>query len=186
MLSAIRYPLSAMKKLICYIATTLDGFIARPDGNIDWLTSIPMEEGNDYGYAEFMAGIDTTLMGNATYEDVLSMGEFPYVGLKNYVFTRKTNHPPAEHVEFVSGDIAAFVRGLKEQEGKDIWLVGGGKINAVMLEAGLIDELIVSVIPQVLGRGIALFEGANAEAKLTLVSHKVFPNGIVQTKYTIG
>lgn len=174
-----------MRKLICYIAATADGFIARPDGNIDWLTSLPDPVDDDYGYAEFLSGIDTTLMGNATYKEVLGFGEpFPYPDLKNYVFTRESNAPATEFVEFVSDDIAAFVRDLKQQSGKDIWLIGGGKINAVMLEAGLIDELILSVVPQVLGRGIPLFEGANAEAKLKLVSHKAFANGIVQAKYT--
>ncbi|MCC6413798.1 MAG: dihydrofolate reductase [Saprospiraceae bacterium] len=176
-----------MKKLICYIAATTDGFIARPDGNIDWLTSLPEPENDDYGYAEFLSGIDTTLMGNATYKEVLGFGgPFPYPDLKNYVFTKASNVPATEYVEFVSGDIAAFVRELKEKDGKDIWLIGGGKINAIMLEAGLIDEMILAVVPQVLGRGIPLFEGANAEAKLNLVSHKAFSNGIIQGKYTFG
>jgi dihydrofolate reductase len=127
-----------MGKLRLYIAASLDGYIAGPNGEIDWL-----DAGGDldYGYTDFYASIDTTLMGNSTYQLTLSVPEFPYPDKTNYVFTRKARPPDTEHARFVSGDIGGFVRSLKEEPGGDIWLVGGGQVNTVMLNEGLIDEV---------------------------------------------
>ena len=112
-----------MRKLKLYIATSLDGYIAGPNGEIDWLD---IGGDADHGYQEFYASIDTTLMGNSTYPLTLTV-EFPYPDKTNYFFTKGTPPQDTAHVQFVSGDIAAFVRSLKEQPGKDIWLVGGGQ-----------------------------------------------------------
>ena len=132
------------RKLKLYIATSMDGYIARPNGEIDWLE----EAGNlDYGYHDFYSSIDTTLMGNSTYKLTLTVAEFPYAGKANYVFTRGAPPPDTANVQFVSGDIVSFVESLKSSTGKDIWLVGGGQINTVMLNAGLIDEIILTVFP---------------------------------------
>ena len=115
-----------------YIATTLDSYIAGPNGEIDWL-----DAGGDldYGYKEFYTSIDTTLMGNSTYALTLTVPKFPYPDKTTYVFTRGTPPPDTSNVRFVSGDISAFVRSLKQESGKDIWLVGGGQINTVMLDS---------------------------------------------------
>ena len=131
-----------MKKLRLYIATTLDSYIAGPKDEIDWLDTA----GDlDYGYQEFYTSVGTTLMGNTTYGLTLTVDQFPYPETTNYVFTRGTPRPDTAHVCFVSGDIAAFVRSLKEEPGKDIWLIGGGQVNTVMLNANLIDEIILTV-----------------------------------------
>lgn len=143
-----------MRKLKLYIAASLDSYIAGPNGEIDWL-----EVGGDldYGYQEFNSSIDTTLMGTATYQLTLTFDDFPYPDTTNYVFTRGMPPPDTAYVRFISGDIAGFVRSLKEQPGKDIWLIGGGQINTVMLNEELIDEIILTLFPLVLGEGIPLF-----------------------------
>ncbi|WP_077920636.1 dihydrofolate reductase family protein [Spirosoma sp. 209] len=172
-----------MRKLILYIATSLDGYIARPDGRVDWLEAIPNPDLLDYGYDDLLAGIDTTLMGNSTYQVVLGMeGEFPYADKINYVFSRSAR-PDAPYVQFVAEDPVAFVRSLKQTDGQGIWLIGGGQINTILLNAGLIDELIVSVAPIVLGAGIPLFGDGATETPLTLVSSQAFDTGFIQMIY---
>ncbi|WP_338869278.1 dihydrofolate reductase family protein [Spirosoma sp. SC4-14] len=164
-----------------FIATSLDGYIAGPKGEIDWLFT----EG-EYGYTAFMETVDTTLMGNETYKLTKTFGEFPYKGLRNYVFTRNTEHPPEPYVEFISGDIAAFVESLKAQDGKDIFLIGGSHINAVLLEAGLIDELQVFIHPIVLGNGIPMVQPTQTRHNWTFVASKSYENGLVELHYLKG
>ena len=129
-----------MRNVKLFIATTLDGYIAGPNGEIDWLK---IGGDLDYGYQEFYASIDTTLMGHSTYRLTLAVPEFPYPDKTNYVFTRGTPPPDTPHVRFVTGDIAGFVRSLKQESGSDIWLVGGGQVNTVLLRRDLIDEMVL-------------------------------------------
>ena len=139
----------------------------------------------DYGYGAFSAGIDTTLMGNATYQQVLGFDcPFPYPNTTNYVFTRSVNSQDTEHVNFISGNIVEFVRELTQQEGKDIWLIGGGEINRLLLENDLIDKLILTLIPTMLGTGIPLFKNQAKETKFELVESKPYKTGLV--KLTLG
>ena len=167
----------ALRKLKLYIAASLDGYIAGPNGEIDWLE---VDGGLDYGYAEFYESIDTTLMGNSTYRVTLSVPEFPYPDKTNYVFTRGAPPPDTEHVRFVSGDIAGFARSLKEQAGKAIWLVGGGQVNTVMLNAGLIDEVVLTSFPLVLGGGIPLFAPRASRARFETIGCETYETGLVQ------
>lgn len=167
-----------MRKVILFIATSLDGFIARKDGSIDWLFS-----DQDYGYSSFIKSIDTTLTGHSTYKQVLTFGEFPYKGTTNYIFSRTSQPPDGNPVTFISSDIAQFVRDLKQQKGKHIWLVGGGQINTVMLNAGLIDEMVVSIHPVILGEGLPVFAGQPNETKFRLARQKSFESGLIQTTY---
>lgn len=171
-----------MRKITLYSAISLDGFVARPDGNIDWLNNFPNPEENDFGYAAFIAGVDITIWGNKTYKQIMGMNvPFPYPDKKNYIFTRTPGLAPTEYVTFVSGDIAGFVR---ELEGH-IWLVGGGQINVEMARHQLIDEMILHVIPLALGTGIPLFDGElSPAAGFTLRSVKSYYNGIVELHYT--
>ena len=156
---------------------SLDGYIAGPNGELDWLEA---GGGLDYGYDDFYASIDTTLMGNATYPVTLTVDTFPYPEKTNYIFTRSTPPPDTPHVRFISGDIAGFVGALKEAPGKDIWLVGGGQINTIMLNAGLIDELILTVFPLVLGRGIPLFAPDATRSGFRTVGCETYATGLIQ------
>lgn len=163
------------RRLKLFIATSLDGFIAARDGSIDWLFTDA-----DYGYADFFASIDTVLMGRSTYEQTLSFGAFPYEGKTCFVFTRKARGK-ADPVTFVSGDIADFTRGLKDEPGQDIWLVGGAEIIAALRE--LIDDYIISIHPVILGAGIPLFRGEGPRTALELVDISSWPSGLVQISY---
>ncbi len=166
-----------MRKLKLYIATSLDGYIAGPNGEIDWLN---VGGDADYGYQEFYSSIDTTLMGNSTYPLTLAGDKFPHPDKTNYVFTKGTPPQDTVHVRFVSGDIAAFVRSLKVQPGKDIWLVGGGQINTVMLNANLIGEMILTVFPLVLGEGVPLFASVATRHPFKTVSCQTYDTGLIQ------
>jgi dihydrofolate reductase len=165
-----------MRKVILYIASSLDSFIARENGDVDWLFS-----DQDYGYYDFLDSIDTTLMGNKTYIQMLSFGDgFHYKDKTNYIFTTNSKHLEADYVKFINVDITAFVKSLKNKNGKDIWLVGGGQINTIMLNAGIIDEIILSIHPIILGRGIKLFEGEPLQSDFSLTNTISFESGLVQ------
>jgi len=168
-----------------FSALSLDGYVARPDGNIDWLTSFPNPEKLDYGYAAFIGTVDTTLMGNKTYQLILSFDmPFPYRGKKNFVFTRQKDRTDTEFVEFVSEDPAGFIHDLKQGAGGDIWCIGGGQINGLLMEHDLIDELYLHVIPVVLGEGIPLFDGRRAvEKQFVLKGSHVYNNSILELRY---
>ncbi|NSL90738.1 dihydrofolate reductase [Chitinophaga sp. Mgbs1] len=174
-----------MRKLKIYIATSLDGYIADHNGNIEWLTGFPNPEQTDYGYADFLAGIDTTLMGYKTYQDVLKLSEtFPYPGLANYIFSRDKSHQDTEFVTFVKEEAGAFVSRLKSLPGKDIWLIGGGELNAAILEHDLVDEMIIHTMPVVLGAGRSVFAGIPMEKTFGLESVKTYSSGVVEARYT--
>lgn len=172
-----------MRKVKLYTASSLDGFIARKDGSIDWLDAVPNPEGLDYGYVDFYNSIDVTLMGNTTFKKVMSFDfEFPYQRTENYVFSR-TEKGTSEHVTYVGKDAASFVKKLKKGRGKDIWLIGGGMLNTTLLNADLIDELILTIIPVILGEGIPLFAAGAKEQFFDLIKSRAFDNGMVQIRY---
>ncbi|MCB0497160.1 MAG: dihydrofolate reductase [Cyclobacteriaceae bacterium] len=173
-----------MRKVILYIASSLDGFIARKNGDIDWLEDPNYHlEDEDYGYYEFYNSIDTTLMGNKTYQQVLGFDvPFPYPGKTNYVFSRSQTGSD-ENVQFVNADVSEFVKSLKQGDGKDIWLVGGGELNSILLSNGLIDKIILTMIPVKLGEGIPLFSGNVQISDFEMKGHKSYPNGFVQHVY---
>jgi dihydrofolate reductase len=170
------------RKLILYIAMSLDGYIAKPDGDISFLSQVE-KEGEDYGYSEFIQTIDTVILGRKTYDKVLSMGiDMPYGNRKIYVLTRNP-HSGTNQVNFYSGRLTELIALLKRQEGKNIYCDGGAETVNRLLQEDLIDELIVSIIPVLLGDGIRLFGGALQEQKLKLVKAKSFEKGLVQLQY---
>ncbi|CAM4946437.1 unnamed protein product [Rotaria socialis] len=141
-----------MRKVILYTAVSIGGFIAREDGNIDWLSTFDDGTNDDHDYKLFYENIDVTLMGNKTYQQVLTFPvPFPYPDKKNYVFSHE-KQKSNEFVEFVNDDIYEFINHLKKQPGKDIWLVGGAQLNQLLLSFGLIDEIIMTIIPIALGK----------------------------------
>ena len=171
-----------MRQVVLYIAASLDNFIARSDGGVDWLDSPDFQlPGEDYGYKDFYSTIDTTLMGNSTYKFILDQDvPFPYPDRANYVFSRSTQHQDTEFVRFISGDIASFVGELKQEAGKDIWLIGGGQVNSILLNNHLIDKIILTMVPMTLGEGIPLFHGKTKEVKFSLESSQSYSGGMVQ------
>ena len=169
-----------------YIACSLDGFIAREDGSIDWLTKYDNNPETDYGYSEFYSSIGTILMGRKTYEQVLSFGNWPYGDKKSYVFTRQ-NEPlhREKNVEFVSGNVGKFVRWLKKSTDEDIWLVGGSQLIKTFLEENLVEDLIVTIVPIILGGGIPLFDRIGKEIRLKTGRVERYENGLVGVEYEI-
>ncbi len=166
-----------MRTLSCFIATSLDGYIAGPAGEIDWLFT-----DQDYGYTPFYAGVDAVVMGRKTYDLCLTFGEYPYPGIPNYVWSH-TRQGKNEHATFVSGDMAALLKGMKQQEGKTIWLVGGSALVGEAIRHDLLDELIVSIHPIVLGSGVSLFPQDLPRAQFQLVKSTPFDTGLVQLTY---
>ncbi|MHB1405002.1 MAG: dihydrofolate reductase family protein [Desulfitobacteriaceae bacterium] len=154
------------RKVILFIATSLDGYIATESGDINWLNSVQGE--GDNGLAEFYKTIDTVIMGKTTYDHVLTLVEdFPHSDRKCYVFSNsKTGND--KYVEFIKGDVVKFTRNLQYQNGINIWLVGGAGLLNQFLKENLIDEFIITVAPVVLGNGIPLFKKDNPEFKLSL------------------
>ncbi len=173
-----------MAKVILYIAASMDGYIARKDDSLDWLPPIP-EDGSDFGYKAFLAGISTTLMGNKTYQVVKGFGDPIYPDLTNYVFSRNAN-APEDNITWINDHPADFVRHLKTNAQQDIWLIGGGEIIKTLYEAKLIDELILTQIPVLLGDGIPLWHTSTREAKLELLELKDFGGGVVQGRYRLN
>ncbi|MFF2483502.1 dihydrofolate reductase family protein [Paenibacillus sp. NPDC058071] len=165
-----------------YIAVSLDGYIARENGEIDWLYEAEGE--GDNGYSEFYETIDTVLMGNKTYEHTFELADqFPYPDKRCYVFSR-SEQEPTSHVTFVTGDVPEFIEELKEQDGSKIWIVGGAEILDIFLKNNLVDEFIITVIPTILGKGIPLFKKDNPELKLFLAETKRYGQ-MVQLHYTV-
>lgn len=175
-----------MRKIKLYIATSLNGKIAQTDGSIDWLESIPNPDQLDYGYSKFYDSVDTTIQGNTTYKQIISWGiDFPYADKKNFVFTKDQNLKNTKYVKFVSTNHIEFTKELKNQKGKDIWLLGGGKINTLFLNNGLIDEIYVFVMPVILSDGIEIFESLPKETNLKLINTVSYPTGAIELQYKI-
>lgn len=173
------------RKIIVYAGTSADGFIARSDGDIGWLTSRPAPEGF-YGIGKFMASIDTKILGRKTYEKSLALGAKFEEKTKNYVFS---THPaataPPGGVEFISEPIEPFARRLRAGDGKDVWMMGGGGIIASFLDAGAIDQFIVNIIPVLIGDGIPLIAPRHRHVPLKVLSTRQFGDGVVQLHYEV-
>ena len=166
-----------------YIACSLDGYIARADGSLDWLTGLPTPAGEDYGYAGFMAGIDAILMGRVTYDTVRGFPDWPYT-LPVRVLTRNPDRlapPPAgAEVRPVAGPLAAVLAGLAAEGFARVYADGGQTLSA-LLRAGLLDRLTVTRVPVLLGAGLPLFSDTGPERRLAVLATRVWPNGFVQT-----
>ena len=173
-----------MRKVILYIAVSLDHYIARKNGAVDWLeNAVEHIKDEDYGYKAFYDGIDTTLMGRKTFDEILGFDvPFPYPDKSNYVFT-SNNEFEHEYAQGIKENASAFLQQLKQEAGKDIWLVGGGRLITDFAENGLIDEMILTVFPILLGEGIPLFLPFQNGSSYTLKENKSYTNGIVQLHY---
>jgi dihydrofolate reductase len=178
-----------MRKIIVSIATSADGFIARKDGGIDWLER-PQPKGN-YGLGAFWKSIDTILWGRKTYELILKFEKEGkstpdmFAGVKNYAFSRRPPRKVIPGFQFVKEPINEFAARLRAEKGKDIWMMGGGGLIASFLDAGEIDEFIISVIPVFIGEGIPLIAPRHRTVLLKVLSIKKFPDGVVRLHYAV-
>jgi dihydrofolate reductase len=166
-----------MRKIILNLAVSLDGYIAGPNGEYDWCLTDA-----DYGMTDFLSSVDSTLMGGNSYRLLLEYGP-PYPEFTNYVFTRTEKSSAYSNVELISDNIPAFVSKLKQTHGKKIWLFGGAEIIHILLENNLVDELMLSVHPVLLGDGLRLFGKLKERMHFTLVDSITFPSGLVQMIY---
>ena len=170
------------RKVIIYIASSLDVYIAKPNDDLSFL-SVVQKEGEDYGYADFIKTVDTVILGRKTYDWVMTqVSEFPHADKNSYVITR-TPRPAIGKTHFYTGDLKDLVLKLKSEQGKNIFIDGGAEIVNELLKQNLIDELIISVIPILVGNGTRLFKDGRPEQKLELVSTKQFDKGLVQLHY---
>jgi dihydrofolate reductase len=171
-------------KVSAYIATSLDGYIARRNGDIDWLAG--GEEAENYGYAEFISSVDHIVMGRNTYEKVLTFGSWPYEK-KVIVLTSRDPLIPRElsdKVEAVNLPPADLLRRLEVHDAEHIYLDGGVTIQRFLRE-GLVDEMTITTIPVLIGEGLPLFGPLEKDVKLALIDSRSFRNGFVQNKYKI-
>ena len=176
------------RKIIVYIATSADGFIARPDGGVEWLNR--PRPPDDYEMGAFSESIDTILFGRKTYAPLgfprkKSRASTSSSKIKNYVFTRNPPTYQVPGVEFVNEPISEFAKRLRAAPGKDIWMMGGAGVIASFLDEGEIDEFIVHVIPTFIGEGIPLIAPRHREVELELLSTKTWPDGVVRLHYAV-
>ena len=172
------------RNIVLYISASLDGYIARDNGAVDWLMGSSGDENVDLGFDKFYSSVDTVVMGRTTYEQIineLSPDTWVYEGKKSYVASRKIDEDDSR-VEYIKDDITGFVENLKTQKGKDIWIIGGGKLTDEFIKKDMIDKYVITIIPTILGEGIPLFLGKNPEIKLKLVGTKEV-DGMVELTY---
>ncbi len=171
-----------MRKLTFGVANSLDNYIARKDDSVDWLL---WDKEVFAVTAEYWKTIDTVVMGRKTYEVALKHGTTLYPGVKNYVISRTLKNDVDKNVEIISADGAEFIRNLKNQEGKDICLLGGGELAKSLFEAKLIDEIGINIHPVLLGSGIPLFLEMNHQIDLELLKCRTFKNGCILVLYRV-
>lgn len=173
-----------MRKIVLFIAMSLDGYIADTDGGVDWLAGQDHDVEGDDSYAAFVNSVDTVIMGFKTYHQIvteLSPGQWVYDNLQSYVITHR-NCTPKSNITFVSENPCTLVGGLKQKDGKDIWICGGADIVHQLMQKELIDKYYISIIPTILGNGIRLFDATDKKIDLRLISSKS-SNGIIELVY---
>ena len=182
--------MSRPRKFIVELAMSADAYIARPDGDVEWLNRRPHDL--DYGMREFYSTIDTIVMGRKTYDWAVNYwkkrgkpsGQFD-TKVANYVFSRKPPKRPAAGVQFVTEPVKSFAKRLRAAPGKHIWLMGGGGLIASFLDAGEVDEISIAVIPVFIGKGIPLVAPEHRDIELRLRSTKKYADGVVRLRYEV-
>jgi dihydrofolate reductase len=179
------------RRIITCAAISADGYIARPDGDVEWLHRIPSK--SDYGLARFEAGVDTILMGRKTYD--WAMNYYRKIGkpegvwnprLAYYVFTRKPPKKAAPPIHFVNEPVKKFARRLRGQPGKNVWTMGGADLIASFLDAGEIDEFLLHMMPVLIGEGIPLIAPRHRDISLKLLGSKKYPGGVIEMRYAVA
>lgn len=174
------------RKIIVEIATSADGYIARPDGDVGWLDR-PHQKG-DYGMAMFFKTIDTILWGRKTYEKGIAMGMKASFDprVKNYVFSRRPHGDLLPGFELVTEPIKSFVKRLRRERGLHIWMMGGGQLIASFLDEGEIDEFSIHIMPVMIGEGIPLVAPRHRTIPLELLATKKFRDGVLHVHYRVA
>ena len=178
------------RKIITYIATSVDGYITHPDDDMEWLNQLPPTV--DYGMSKFYPTIDTILWGRKTYDWALAYHQKAGTqdsvfdkSVTNYVFSQKPPREPVPDVEFVSEPVKSFAHKLRARPGKHIWMMGGGELLASFLDAGEIDEFDIHVIPVFIGEGIPLIAPRHRDIPLGLLSTRKYTDGVVRLRYQV-
>lgn len=163
----------------------MDGYIAKTDGGVDWLDDLPDGSKTDHGYKLFSNSVDTVLIGRMTYQQVLGFDvPWPYTKTKTLVVSRDPNLKiETNNTSVLGNDLKTEIDKLKAEEGKDIWLIGGGKLITSFLDLHFIDVMILCMVPVILGEGIPLFPGKPPETKFKMVKSDTYPTGIVNLTY---
>lgn len=169
-----------MRRVKLSVATSLDSYLARVDGGYDW---IRMDQ--DYGFKEFSESVDTVLMGRKMHDLMRHRGIPAFHGIHNYVFSRTLSGVGPGDVTYVSENKKEFIHKLRHEPGKDLWLAGGGELIGAFLQAGLVDQVLLSVQPVLLGEGIPLFPCNFPQTNLRLVESKAYPTGVVMLAYDV-
>jgi dihydrofolate reductase len=167
-----------MRKIIFSLGLTLDGYIARLDGSVDFLF-MP----KDYSMAPFLKTIDTIIMGRKTYEVVKAMGGSFAGKIAYYVMSRSLPPGKRDGVTFTADSLADLIAKVRKEQGKDIWLMGGGELARDFLRAGLVDEVHLGVVPVLLGEGIPAFPAGFPQCDFNLLENKTYSQGLVSLKY---
>ena len=169
---------SAQRKVILGLGISLDGYIARPDGSVDFLF-MP----KDYSMGEFFKTIDTAVLGRKTYDDGLKMGGSFTGKTKYYVFSKTI--PPGErnNVTFTNDSPSALIAEIRKRPGKNIWLMGGGELIREFLKEDLVDELYIGVVPTLIGEGIPLFPSGYPQREFDLIENKTYSEGMIAFRY---
>ena len=171
-----------MRKIQYEVAVSLDGYISGPDGEADWITMDP-----EIDFSAIWAQFDTLLMGRRTYEAaVRRLGRAAFTGKDVFVFSRSLEQQACPRVTIVSEPTRQWIQALKSQEGKDIWLMGGGTVFRHLLSLGEVDSISVTIIPVLLGEGTPLMPSPYDPTSLTLSAHRVYKTGIISATYEIS
>ncbi len=167
-----------------YIATSLDGFIATSDGGLDWLEEVPNPEQSDYGYAEFIKGIDAIVMGRNTFEKVITFSQWVYdkpVFILSNSLTKLPEHI-LDRAEIIRGDIKELITQLNQKGYKNLY-IDGGRVIQSFLQEDLIDEMIVTSVPILLGKGISLFGELEQHLQFRHKKTQIYSNALVKSHY---
>jgi dihydrofolate reductase len=169
-----------MRRIRYAVATSLDGYIAGPKGEADWIIMDP-----DIDFRALFEQFDTFLLGRRTFEPMARVRKRETPGVKTFVFSRTLRQEDHPEVTIVAERVEDTVAALRAEPGKDIWLFGGGSLFRSLLDAGLVDTVEVAVMPVLLGEGIPLLPPPARQTKLKLTGHKVYKTGIVSLEYAV-
>ena len=172
-----------MRKIIAYLATSADGFIARPDGDVAWLDR--PRPPDEYGMPAFLKSVDTVVMGRATWEAGQKLGGAIVEGKRNIVLSRTLPAFAAPGAVVENVEPAELAQRLRSQKGHNVWLMGGADVFGGFLSAGAIDEIVIHVVPVLIGTGIPLLDATPRQVELKLRSTRMFADGVVRIHYAV-